>query len=371
MTLSTSDVCVIGGGIVGLAAAASLLDRGIDVTCFERAEPGDGQSAGRTRQFRHLHQAPELIELAVHARDGWRQWEQRFGRALLGSEGALRAGAERVEAEALLAAGVPALALNPGAARERFPLAGELSGMLLWDPLAGAIRAADAVAALTGRIGSALRRTEASAIALEPGGESVTVQTSSGVHRSARCMVCAGAGTDRLVRPVGLDVRQDRQAHLRLAFRTRTTPVKPLPCFSDRSGAAGEHVYGLSDFGDRYAVGLATVTTYPAVEDLAAEVPASVDVSSQRERIIAYVRKALPGLDPRPVDEVLRLTTTLPDHPEDGFETWRRGPVLAVAGPNLFKFAPAIGELMAAVATDQPTDGALSRARGTPVAPSR
>ena len=153
---------------------------------------------------------------------------------------------------------------------------------------------------------------------------------------------------------------QDRQAHLRLAFRTRVAHSHPLPCFSDRSGQAGDQIYGLSDLGDRYAVGLAPVTTYPPVKDLAVDVPAGVTVTAQRDRIVAYVRLGLPGLDPEPVDAVLRLTTTLPDHPEDGFEVWRHGPVITVAGPNLFKFAPVIGErLAAAVFEQQPFNGRL------------
>nr|MDQ2895325.1 hypothetical protein [Actinomycetota bacterium] len=251
-------------------------------------------------------------------------------------------------------------ALDPARAQARLPVAALPGGSLLWDPLAGAIRASDTVQALAGRIGPCVSRSEVSSIAIHADGESVDVRTASGVHRSARCLVCAGAGTDRLVRPLGLEVMQDRQAHLRLAFRTRVAHPHPLPCFSDRSGQAGDQVYGLSDLGDRYAVGLAPVTTYPAVEDLAVEVPAGVTVTAQHDRIVAYVRLGLPGLDPEPVDAVLRLTTTLPDHPEDGFEVWRHGPVITVAGPNLFKFAPVIGErLAAAVFDEQPFDGPL------------
>jgi len=360
---STSDVCVIGGGIIGLATAVGLRDRGVDVTCWERAEPGQGQSAGRTRQFRHLHATAELIELAVRSRQGWREWEQRFGRTLLGSEGALRAGGAPGELEALRAAGVPAVALDADSARSRFPIAALADGglPLLWDPLAGAIQAEDTIAALAQELGSAVRRTEVSSIVIHSDHDAVEVHTAEGVHRSARCVVCAGAGTDRLVRPLGVDVHQGRQAHLRVAFRTRVAPAHPLPCFSDRSLMAGEQVYALSDLGDRYAVGLAPVTTYPAVEDLAAEVPANVDLAAQRDRIVAYVRRVLPGLDPEPVDEVLRLTTTLPRYPEDGFEVWRQGPVVAVAGPNLFKFAPVIGEQLAS----------LSTAPGTPGSPSQ
>ena len=139
-----------------------------------------------------------------------------------------------------------------------------------------------------------------------------------------------------------------------------------LPCFSDRRGSGAELVYALSDLGDRYAIGLASFDEYPEVPDLAIDVPVGVDLSSQRERLVAYVGRTLPGLDPRPVDEVVCLATATPENPEDGFTIWGEGPVLALAGPNLFKFAPVIGERLAAQATDR-----LRTAPGTPAAPSR
>jgi len=354
---SSSEVCVIGAGIVGLAAAACLHERGVEVACLDSGRPGDGQSAGRTRQFRHLHREPELIELAVQARRGWLRWEERFGRQLLGREGAFRVGAERAELEALRAAGVPAEELDPDQAAGRFPIRGLFEARdgqrVLWDPLAGAIRAQDTIGVLAGGLGPVLMARRVDSIHIEPGEESVTIRTDQGVHHCARCVVCAGAGTDRLVRGLAIAVHQARQAHLRLAFPVSEPAPGGLPCYSDRSGMAGEIIYGLDDLDGRYAVGLAPVGTYPAVGDLAAEVPADVDVAPQRRRIIDYVRAVLPGLHPAPVDEVLRLTTTLPDHPEDGFEIHRSGPVIAIAGPNLFKFAPVLGELLAQAAIDE------------------
>jgi sarcosine oxidase len=361
-THTSSDVCVVGGGVIGLATAASLRERGIDVVCLERSAPGDGQSAGGTRQFRHLHDDSSLIELAVRAREGWLRWEERAGRMLLGSEGALRLGWHPCELDALRAAGVPAVELDPHLAHDRFPVAALPDRSALWDPLAGAIRAAETISVMTAWIGSALDQAHVSSI--EVTGDSVQVHTTHGLHRSARCVVCAGAGTDRLVAPLGFELMQDRQAHLRLTFRAREWPAEPLPCFSDRTSEAGEQVYALSDLGDRYAVGLAPVTEYPAVADLAIDVPAGIDLSSQRERIVSYVKSALPGLDPTPVGAVQRLTTALPEYPDDGFAIWHQGPVVAVAGPNLFKFAPLIGERLALAATG---DADANRERRGPV----
>lgn len=360
MGIGSSDVCVVGAGVIGLAVTACLRRRGVDVACLERSEPGAGQSAGRTRQFRHLHGDPALIDLAVRARKGWLQWQERSDATLLGSEGALRIGGEPGELEALNAAGVPAELLDAAQASERFPVAAGLDGTLLWDPLAGAIRAQDTIATLRDWIGGALRPAEVTSIAVDPGGGSVELRTATGSHRSACCVICAGAGTDHLVRPLGMEVHQERQAHLRLAFRSRSGGATSLPCFSDRRGEPHGYIYGLSDLGDRYAVGLAAPTTYPAVEDLAIDVPAGVVLEDERARIIDYVRRALPGLHPEPAGEVIRLTTTLPGAPEDGFEVWHEGPVIALAGPNLFKFAPVIGERLASAATEQPIGEVVS-----------
>lgn len=344
---SASDVCVVGGGIVGLAAAFTLRERGVDVVCMERAVAGDGQSAGRTRQFRHLHADPELTALAIESRPLWQRWEAEFGLTLLGDEGAVRAGAEPTELSMLRAAGVPAELVDGARAHELLPIAAPIDGPLLWDPLAGALRGQDAIGALAARLGRSLQRREVSAIQVAAGDGSVSLTTSAGTHACARCIICAGAGTDRLVRPLGIDLRQRRRAHLRLAFRAAAAPATPLACFSDRRPSVGDVIYALSDLDDRYAVGLSTLTTYPRVDGFAIDVPPSIGLTTQRRRIVDYVRAHLPGLRPDPVDEVLRLTTTLREDDQDGFEVWDDGPVIVIAGHNLFKFAPLLGERLA------------------------
>jgi sarcosine oxidase len=67
------------------------------------------------------------------------------------------------------------------------------------------------------------------------------------------------------------------------------------------------------------------------------------------ERIAAYAREALPGLDPDPEGVRLCLQTLLPGG-SDNFGVWRSGTVLALAGDNLFKFAPLAGRVLAGAA---------------------
>ena len=185
--------------------------------------------------------------------------------------------------------------------------------------------------------------------------------TSAGDLRCARCLVCAGAGTDRLVAPLGIAIARDRRAALRLTFRTTAPAAGPMPVWSDRSRRFhGERAYGTPEGLDRYAVGL-IATTEPIDAPAAEALPAgAVDVRAARRRLIAYVRAAFPGLHPEPVDAVLRLIAPLRGPDEDRLGLWERDGVLAFAGHNLFKHAPRLGELLA--------DAALVRRAARPAA---
>jgi sarcosine oxidase len=168
--------------------------------------------------------------------------------------------------------------------------------------------------------------------------------------------VCAGAGTDGLAAGAGLRVIQHRRVHGRLTFRRRAGVGAPLPSWSDRSGAYGELVYGLAPDAETYALGIASLEAYPEGPAGSEAVAADVDLRAPFERIVAYVRVAFPGLDPDPVDEVVRYTTTLDGRDDDAFALWRNGPVAAFAGGNLFKFAPVLGPRLAAALLDEPVD---------------
>jgi sarcosine oxidase len=61
------------------------------------------------------------------------------------------------------------------------------------------------------------------------------------------------------------------------------------------------------------------------------------------------VERALPGLEPLPVEARHCWVTELP-WGEDGIGAWEIGGVLVVAGNNLFKHAPALGRTLARAA---------------------
>src|SRR5262249_22551833 len=70
-------------------------------------------------------------------------------------------------------------------------------------------------------------------------------------------------------------------------------------------------------------------------------------------RVSAYVERALPGLDPEPLDYVHCWVTELP-WAADAVGVWEAGDLFFVAGNHLFKHAPALGRATARAATGEP-----------------
>ena len=326
---------MVGGGIVGLAAADALARRGADVVVLERFTPGSGQSAGAARGFRHLHAAAEQIAEAVRARALWDAWSARAGEPLIGEEGALRLGGDVAgDVARLRAAGVEAAALEH--AGERHPALHPEAGPLLWDPRGGAIRAARAVAWLAGELGARVRRAEV--LGVRPG----ALDTTSGPLTCGRVVLCAGAGTERLWPALA---PRRRVVHLRTTFAFPGDGWHGAT-WADRGDRFGARTYGVADGPGRFALGLAELDAQPVPDDPAAEIVGlPPDLAAVRARLLDYARAAFPGLGP-PLDEVVRLLTVFPGADEDRYVVEPGDPVV-LAGHNLFKLAPLLGEKVA------------------------
>src|SRR6266568_4278307 len=89
---ASADVAVIGAGIVGLSTGFALSAQGASVTIYERSVPGNGQSGGESRIFRHAHDDRRMVALACESRAVWREWEERFGQELLSRDGVVAIG---------------------------------------------------------------------------------------------------------------------------------------------------------------------------------------------------------------------------------------------------------------------------------------
>ena len=148
------DVVVVGGGVMGSAAAWQLAGRGLDVVLLERFAPGHvvGASHGASRLFRHTYTEPEYLDLVEEAGRLWRELEAASGVDVLTITGGVShgPGVDPHLADALAARGIPFAWLTPEEAAERWPGL-RFEGRVLHEPdTAGRLHADRAVGALQG-----------------------------------------------------------------------------------------------------------------------------------------------------------------------------------------------------------------------------
>ncbi|MBL7252722.1 NAD(P)/FAD-dependent oxidoreductase [Paractinoplanes lichenicola] len=345
-------VAVVGGGVVGLSTTLALVERGIDVTCFEPAAPMAKRSAGETRIFRHAHAYPDMVELATESGRLYAGWSERAGVPLIDVVSTVVSGGP-VEAWAAAMAEVGALheVVDKQPEQLRLPAA-RIDGPSLVDPAGGAIRVDRIRTFLLDAIGNRVRRATVESVE-ESGGrvrvrfsandlaDSLGTASDAGVDEFDAVVVCAGAGTAGLTAGLGLAVPDRLEHHVRFSFPVRADMKGPMPCWINSDSY--QHLTTAGTWAVGYDVEAA---------DVAWELGTEVAERNSRAAVVDYVTRELPGLEPRIVD---RLYCSNNLGLSDGFRFLRSGAVLTAYGENLFKFAPLLGEWLAKAAIDGST----------------
>ena len=335
-------VAVVGAGVVGLSTTAALLDAGVDAVCFERSGTVMGErSAGGSRIFRLAHADPDLVALAARARNGFARWAARAGRPMVDRCGCVVSGGDAADrAAAMSAVGVACELVEPGSDLLRLP-ATVTAGPVLVDPEGGVVDVDAVRAFLVARAGHAVAHEAVEAVDVT--GAGATVRSLSGERQFDAVVLAAGAGTSSLAAQVGISTPPELVHHFRVTFPI-AEGTRP-PSWIDNP-ADGLHTYQHRSGPGRWSVG---GTLDPAL--VAWEVGRDAAVGASREVLLAYARERL-AVEPRIVDGL--YCTHVPGA-GDGIAFRRSGPVLAVDGDNLMKFAPVLGESLAAAAVDGST----------------
>jgi sarcosine oxidase len=334
-------VAVVGAGVVGLATAACLVRDDVEVVCFERSATVMGErSAGSSRIFRLAHVDADLVRLADAARHGFARW----GAGIIDPVGCVVSGGDAAErAKAMAAVGVPH-ELRDTADGLGLPVAGPVTGPVLVDSSGGVVDV-DAVRAwLLGVAGRTVVHAEVDGIESGGGGggPAAAVRVDGATHRFDAVVLAAGAGTAGLATEVGIDLPSALQHHARFTF---PLPDGPRPAWIDAPPT------GLSTYQHRSGPGRWSVGGTVDAAAVAWDVGPDAATSASREIVLGYARERL-TVTPKVVDTL--YCTHAPDT-GDGITFERSGAVLAVWGENLMKFAPVLGESLAAAAVDGST----------------
>jgi sarcosine oxidase len=341
----------VGGGIVGLATAHALRERGATITVYERGTCGASQSGGESRIFRHLHDDVRLIEFARESRSIWREWEESFGTELVMDNGVVWLAFDvTAYVDQLAAAGVGVQKLAPADLREHLPLLAHYDGPAFLDLDGGSIAAAATIKALSTHVADSLVSDEV--LALWPTRhQSVEIRTNRGRGEHGSVVVCAGVDTARLARGLGIAIPVAVGLHGRVTFPIRDDLPARAPCIVDvtpyfRPGGA----YGTLTPGAReYSIGVEGNGRVPVREDLSAIEPSRLE--SVTAGAVDYVKSAFPGLAPTPLSLKHCWVTSLP-WSTDAIGVWEAEQTYFVVGDNLFKHAPALGRCLASAALD-------------------
>lgn len=382
------DVVVVGGGVMGSAAAWALAGLGRDVVLLERFGPGhvNGASHGASRIYRTAYAQPEYLDLAQEALGLWRALERESGADVLTITGGVSHGGHRRDdiAAAFDARGVPHAWLSPDEAAERWPGL-RFEGAVLHEPsTAGRLHADRAVAAFqqVARARGAVVRHDSAVRALHPVPGGVRVSTDAGELLADRVVLAAGAWVNRLLagaladgvarvgeaprafsagRALPVVVTQEQPAHFQL--RADAPAEADWPTFTHAPTADGSgprrpaDAYGMATPGEGIKVGFhgVGVVTDPDRRTFEAEPGRLVALQE-------YVAHWVPGVDPDDLEPISCTYTTTPD---EDFVLDRAGRSVLAAGfsGHGFKFAPAIGRVLADLATEDP-DGPVGAAAG-------
>ena len=354
MRLDT-DVVVVGGGVMGVAALRALARAGLDAVLLEQFALGHdrGSSHGASRIFRLAYPDPYYVRLAQHAHGEWQKLEAETEEQLISRTGSLDIGETALDvASALAECGVPYEVLDARAVDTRWPISLDPDEPALFQPDGGTLRADRAIAALLdgARAAGAEIVDHTAVTGLREKADGFVVETSAGEISARAAVVAAGAWSRGLLEPFGIELATTPTRETISYFRLDRAEDLPtvidyalLPASHDSGNDRASYALAAPGVGLKAGLHRGGPRTDP-------NLPGEVD-----EALVAWtsewVSRRYPGAEPQPlVSETCIYTNTV----DQAFVVERHGRVVVASAcsGHGFKFAPALAETIAALVGD-------------------
>lgn len=381
--MESFDVAVVGLGVLGSAAAFHAALKGVKVIGLEQYDFGNvhGASHDTSRIVRTSYGSPEYVALARAAYKDWAHLEEKSGMHMLTITGGVvffpkteakkaltqeEAGsfADSMTAKEFVRSldenKIPYELLNSEEANKRWPqfnLPSDVETVYTAD--SGIVHASRSVAAMQhqARAHGATLKEHTRVDRITPNAQGVLLETSRGQIQAKKVILTPDAWANHLLKPLGaeipLTVMQEQVTYFK--------PDRVEPYSSDKFPvwiwAGSQYYYGFPTYGEpTIKVGQDMACNYMTPEERTFEPSPRIlsDTEKLTSSIIPGKGKAL-----RTVTCQYAITpdrqfviTALPEHKDI---------IVGLGGGHAFKFAPAIGRVLAELAVDGKTNEDISK----------
>lgn len=358
------DIAVVGLGAMGSAAARALAREGARVVAFDQFTPPHtlGSSHGHSRIIREAYyEHPLYVPLVRRAYALWEELEKESGEPLLRITGGLMAGPAhgplvRGAGESARAHGIPHEMLDARGIATRFPAFRPRPDWVgLLEHRAGMLSPERCIVTMQGSAaaaGAELRQGER-VVSWREHGAKVRVAATSGTYDVGRVIVAAGPWLPGLEASVGRRLPLEIERQLSHWFepsvpRERFAPSS-TPIALWETTDAGEIFATFPDDGHGIKCGMHHAGSFTSPDTVDRAVSAAEDESARR-----LLEQVMPGAGGRRIESRVCLYTNTPDRHflVDWSDAGRRVLLVSPCSGHGFKFAIAIGELVAQLALE-------------------